>query len=186
MELADGVYRNRFQSNEKAWQAVSETYWIVNWFLEMDAYAELDKAYRRCKADEVRKVLGDRATSEDWNVIQIVEDGYVKFSEVQKDKNYTLAMWQISDDIYFGIHAEQRVQKGSRSYFFRKVDDLMVPLTMDFFRELPSRAIGNAVLGADADDADAINNFAVLFYAGIANPGKYEESSVLRLLKRAT
>ena len=185
MELADGVYRNRFQDDEKAWQEVSETYWTVNWFLEMDAYAALDKAYRPCKADEVRKVLGDRATSEDWDVIQIVEDGYVKFSEVQKDKNYTLAMWQISDDIYFGIHTEQRVQKGPRSYFFRKVDDLMAPLAMDIFREMPSRAIGNAVLSADVDDAEAINNFAVLFYAGIANPGKYEESSVLKLLKRA-
>ena len=41
------------------------------------------------------------------------------------------------------------------------------------------------MLAADAGDANALNNLAVLCYAGIANPGEYEESSVLKLLKRA-
>ena len=116
----------------------------------------------------------------------VVEDGYVRFAEVPKGKSRTLAMWRIGDGLYFGISAAQRVPKGPRQYFFRRVDrEIGEPLEIYCFRELPSPAIGNAVLGADAGDAEALNNLAVLLYAGVANPDEYCEAAVARLLRRA-
>ena len=41
------------------------------------------------------------------------------------------------------------------------------------------------MLAADAGDANALNNLAVLCYAGIANPDQYDESAVIKLLRRA-
>ena len=189
VELADGVYRSRMprqKGDEDAWKSVGETYWTVNEVMEAEAYKELDKVYSRCKADVVREVMSDRATEEDWAIIQIVESGHLKYSEIPKGKEFTLAMWKIGDDLYFGIHASPRVLRGSRLYFFRKMEEWAErPLTMDFFHEMPSRAIGNVMLGADTGNAEAINNFAVLFYSGIANPGHYEQSAVIKLLKKA-
>lgn len=188
MEMADGVYRMHAVGDDGGdiWPPVSETYWMVNWFLEMDAYEQLDAAYRRCGEEEVRKVLSVNVKSEAWAETMVVEDGYVRFAEVPKGKSRTLAMWRIGDGLYFGISAAQRVPKGPRQYFFRRVDrEIGEPLEIYCFRELPSPAIGNAVLGADAGDAEALNNLAVLLYAGVANPDEYCEAAVARLLRRA-
>ena len=53
------------------------------------------------------------------------------------------------------------------------------------FRELPSRAFGNTVLAAFSGDAEAMNNLAVLLYAGVANPGQYKDAPVVDLLQRS-
>ena len=134
------------KDDEDAWKSVGETYWTVNEVIEAEAYKELDKVYSRCKADVVREVMSDRATEEDWATIQIVESGHLKYSEIPKGKEFTLAMWKICDDLYFGIHASPRVLRGSRLYFFRKVDEWSErPLTMDFFREMPSSTVGSPI-----------------------------------------
>lgn len=53
------------------------------------------------------------------------------------------------------------------------------------FMQLPSHAIGNTVLRAWKGDADALNNLAVLLYAGVANPDAYDEKTVVELLERS-
>lgn len=53
------------------------------------------------------------------------------------------------------------------------------------FAQLPSRAIGNTVLRAWEGEPDALNNLAVLLYAGVANPDVYDEKAVVDLLQRA-
>jgi len=97
-----------------------------------------------------------------------------------------LAMWQLADDMYVGILADHNTGFKSRKYFFTAVDANKKSLTFDYFDELPSLAIGNAVLGAHAGNAEALNNFAVLFYCGIANPKDYDEKAVVALLHRSS
>lgn len=56
---------------------------------------------------------------------------------------------------------------------------------MGDFRELPSRAMGNAVLLSDKGDPAALNNLAVLLYAEIANPQNYNEENVAVMLEKS-
>lgn len=69
--------------------------------------------------------------------------------------------------------------------FYVRVGENSEVISFDYFDELPSRAIGNAVLGAYAGKSEALNNFAVLLYCEIANPKDYDESAVVALLERA-
>ena len=57
---------------------------------------------------------------------------------------------------------------------------------IDSFESLPSLAIGNTVLDAYAGNAQALNNLAVLWYCGIANPKDYDEKAVIDMLERSS
>ena len=128
----------------------------------------------------------NKIESNEWAKIQIVEKGYIRYGALPKGKEDTLAMWRITDDICFGIRAWHYAFRWSVEYFFCKEDVATgQSLTFDFLHEMPSRAIGNAIMGADAGDADALNNVAVLYYGGVLNSWQYDESSVLALLKMA-
>ena len=92
-----------------------------------------------------------------------------------------MAVWQIAEDVYLCIRSRFDAGFASRDYFFivkgkaRAIN----------FSELPSRAIGNAVLRSLEDDAEAINNLAVLLYCEVANSMDYDEEFVISLLKRS-
>lgn len=187
-ELADGVYRSYRppeNDNERgAFASVGETYASRNLAAEADAYMKLDEKYRRCKKQEVKKVLANCFSENDWQVMLIVEDEPV-FNDLPEGVCKVLGLWHLTEDMYIGILANHDTGYEVRDYFFVVVDENNTILTYDSFDELPSRAIGNALLGAHADNAEALNNFAVLFYCGIANPKSYEEESVVTLLRQA-
>ena len=94
-------------------------------------------------------------------------------------------VYQIAESVYLGVQGNIGMFRDRDYYFvtFDKASGTATPLA--FFCQLPSRAIGNVVLAANAGDANALNNLAVLLYAGIANPNQYDESAVIKLLHRA-
>ena len=187
-ELADGVYRSyippKDDEKEGSFASVSETYISRNLVAEADAYLKLNERYRRCKEQEIKKILDNRMSDKDWRATLITERKPV-FEDLPDGVSLVLAMWQIAQDMYIGILADHNTGFKARKYFFTVVDANMRSLTFDYFEELPSLAIGNAVLGAHAGDAESLNNFAVLFYSGIANPKDYDEDAVITLLRRA-
>ena len=187
-ELADGVYRSYIPpkdgEEDGAFASVSETYISRNIVAEADAYLKLDESYRRCEKQEIRKILDSRMSADDWRATLITERNPV-FEDLPDGVSLVLAMWQLADDTYIGILADHNTGFKIRKYFFTVVDANKKSLTFDYFDELPSRAIGNAVLGAHQGNAEALNNFAVLFYCGIANPSDYDENAVITLLRRS-
>lgn len=193
-ELADGVYRQREKIpsyNDQgydgySYKSVNETYRTMNCLAEKEAYELLDREYRRCKEAEIRRLLSSLVDEEGWNGIQICEGKPYASEDIPKEKEHTVACWQITEEMCFGILAAQRLPKGPRKYFFRKIDKATgKPQSYDFFRELPSRAIGNTFISASDGDSNAINNYAVLLYAGVANPNDYEDDEVIELLECA-
>lgn len=186
-ELPDGVYRSYIapkDGREGAFASVSETYTSRNLVAEADAYLKLDERFRRCRGPEIQTILNERMGEDAWKTTIITEKDPV-FKDLPEGKNVVLAMWQMSEDMYIGILVNHNTGYKLRKYFFTVVDKNKKSLTFDFFDELPSRAIGNAVLGAHAGNAEALNNFAVLFYCGIANPKDYNENAVITLLRRS-
>lgn len=187
-ELADGVYRSYIPpkdgEGEGSFASVSETYISRNVVAEADAYLKLDERYRRCKEQEIKKILDNRMRDDDWRVTLICERKPV-LEDLPEGVSLVLAMWQLADDMYIGILADHDTGFKSRKYFFTVVNADKVSITFDYFDELPSLAIGNTVLGAHAGNSEALNNFAVLFYSGIANPKDYDENAVITLLRRS-
>lgn len=174
--LADGSCRFKGTS-------VNDTSCALNIVSELYAYEALDQNYRRCKAAEVKGLYAD-VSDEEWADYLIVEGECVRNDELPEGKTYTMAMWKITDGIYFGIRANRREGACRREYFFLPMDvETGKPMPMYYFLDLPSRAIGNTVLAAERGELDAINNLAILFYAGIGNPHKYNEEAVTVLLE---
>ena len=121
-----------------------------------------------------------------WDETVISEDKPIQYGDLPEGVERAIAMWQISQDIRFVILARHSDDFGPRKYFFlRKTAGSDGIAQMFFFSELPSRAIGNTVLNAMADDAEALNNLAVLLYAEIANPREYHEATVRVMLNRS-
>ncbi len=186
VQLGDGVYRARSATaddGEEDFLSVARTYWVANEGGERLAYGKLDSTYRRCGEEEVKRVWSKREKGVDWSKTIVAEGAQMSLQSLPEGAESTLAMWQLTPRMYFGIKAELENGFGPRQYFFARIS--RGGMTFDYFSELPSRAIGNAVLGADAGNADALNNFAVLFYAGVANRGSYEEEAVVKLLLRS-
>ena len=191
-ELGDGVYRLRYldlvsKTMEYKFASVRDSYAHENNKHEESAYRQLDEAYRRCSADEVRAIGFHNGGfyEPEWDKVEIVESGHLQQDDLPDGKYEMLSAWQITEDVYLGVHASSTAFR-DRVYYFVKMDKATgnaMPLA--FFRQLPSPSIGNTVLGADAGEADALNNLAVLLYAGIANPDHYDESAVVNLLRRA-
>ena len=174
-ELADGSCR--FEN-----ASVNDTYRTLNFASEVLAYEALDRNYRRCKSDEVRKlfaVISDDA----WSRYLIVEGKYVFDEELPEEKKLTMTVWQVADGVYFGIDANRCDGACFRKYFFRTQDKNTGEWATYAFSNLPSLAIGNAVLAAERGDPAAINNYAVLEYAEIVNPGEYNEEGPTVLLE---
>lgn len=182
VKLADGAYRIRKVDGdgEEKCQTVRDTYQAANLFGEALAIAKLDKDYKRCNVEEVKSVWSKFNKTVDWGKTLAFDGREIPLSELPDGMESTLAMWRMPSEIYFGIRSYPKSEFGQRQYFFAKICD--DGTSFDFFAELPSRVIGNAMLGADTGDADAINNYAVLFYAGVANGGCYEEDAVVKLL----
>ena len=190
-ELSDGVYRihvpQKNSDDDVTFASTRDTYWAANRLLEGEAYARLDETYRRCPADEVRKVGFRKMPWEDlsWDEIEIVTGEQQDQDDLPEGKSATIAVWQIVGNIYFGIQANGGAFV-DRTCYFVKLDKSTGKAThLASFRQLPSMAFGNAVIGADAGDAAAMNNLAVLLYAGIADYERYDESAVIKLLKRS-
>lgn len=166
-ELADGSCR--FEDT-----SVNDTYRTLNLASEVCACEALDRNYRRCKTDEVKKLFA-RVSEEEWADYLVVEGKYVFDEEFPSEKKRTLTAWRIADGIYFCIDANRRDGAYSRSYFFRTQDKGTGEDAAYSFSELPSLAIGNTVIAAERGDPVAIHNLAVLMYAEIVNPGVYNE-----------
>ncbi len=171
VELADGAYRLR-QKDQESYLSVSETYSVVNDGTEHCAYELLDKLYRRGEQIE----LSDDKT--------IVTDGDpLTKADLPEDVENAMAYWQLPNGDLFYIKAFHATGFAAREYAFVRKDNDELPEVS--FQELPSRAIGNTVLAAFADEAEAMNNLAVLLYAEVANAHAYKEAVVIDLLKRA-
>ncbi|MBP5543397.1 MAG: bacterial transcriptional activator domain-containing protein [Kiritimatiellae bacterium] len=190
-ELADGVYRLHIPADkggdkEECYICVRDTYWTQNCLAEEYAYDKLDGAYQRCGEKEIKELLSPVLGYDYWDETVISEDKPIQYGDLPEGVERAIAMWQISQDIRFVILARHSDDFGPRKYFFlRKTAGSDGIAQMFFFSELPSRAIGNTVLNAMADDAEALNNLAVLLYAEIANPGEYHEATVLEMLNRS-
>ena len=174
-ELADGSCRYENAS-------VNDTYRTLNLASEVLAYEALDRNYRRCKTDEVKKLFA-RVSEEDWADYLIVEGECVFDEEFPPKKKHTITAWRIADGIYFCIDANRRDGACFRRYFFRTLDKETGEGATYSFTDLPSLAIGNTVLAAERGDPEAIHNLAVLMYAEIVNPGEYSEEAVTVLLE---
>lgn len=183
-ELADGVYRMCLLPTVQG-GSVRQSYFVQNMYAEEYAFAKLDRAYRRCTEAEARKILGKCRSEEDWKATIFTERQPISKEDLPKDVTKALALWQITGEIYIGILADYRGAFGMRQYFYVRVGEKSEAASFDYFDELPSRAIGNAVLDAYAGKREALNNFAVLLYSEIANPKNYNESAVVALLDRA-
>ena len=174
-ELADGSCRYENAS-------VNDTYRTLNLASEVLAYEALDRNYRRCKTDEVKKLFA-RVSEEDWADYLIVEGECVFDEEFPPKKKRTITAWRIADGIYFCIDANRRDGACFRRYFFRMQDKETGEDATYSFSDLPSLAIGNTVIAAERGDPVAIHNLAVLIYAEIVNPGEYSEEAVTVLLE---
>ena len=188
-ELGDGVYRlflsEGGEVDRSFFVTVSKTFRGQNAVAEAYAFDKLDKACRRCREKEVRKVMGDWLSAEVWEMTVITDWPRPLPGSLPEGKTKALTMWQMSDNVYIGILAEHDTGFSVRKYFFVKAGESGKAKAVDFFEELPSRAIGNAFLGAYAGEAEAMNNFAALLYCEIANPKAYDEERVKDLLRRA-
>ena len=191
-ELSDGVYRihvpQKDSDDDVTFASTRDTYWAANRLLEGEAYARLDETYRRCPVDEVRKVGFRKMPWEDlsWDEVEIVTGEQLDQDDLSEGKSATLAVWQIVGNIYFGIQANGGAFVDRTCYFVKFDKSTGKAMHLASFRQLPSMAFGNAVIGADAGDAVAMNNLAVLLYAGIADYERYDESAVIKLLKRSS
>ena len=185
-ELADGVYRvcrGPSEGNDDgSFASVRETYIAQNIAAESDAYQKLGEKYRRCRTSEIKSLLGNRI---DWEATLIAE-GKPILEDLPEGVSSVIAMWQVSDNIYVGIRADHNTGFKARAYFFMAAEGGKSNGKIDSFEGLPSRAIGNTVLDAYAGNAQALNNFAVLWYCGIANPKDYDEKAVVDLLSRSS
>ena len=185
-ELADGVYRfcrGPSEGNDDgSFASVRETYIAQNIAAESDAYQKLGEKYRQCRTSEIKTLLGDRI---DWEATLIAE-GKPILEDLPEGVSSVIAVWQVSDNIYVGIKAYHNTGFKVRAYFFATAEGGKSNGKIDSFEGLPSRAIGNTVLDAYAGNAQALNNFAVLWYCGIANPKDYDEKAVVDLLSRSS
>ncbi len=188
-ELGDGVYRLFVPKDDEGggnfFATVGMTYRAQNAIAESFAFDKFDKAYRRCCEAETRKVLGDWLSVEEWEKIVITNRSRPLPGPLPDDKTMALTMWRMSEHVYVGVLADYDTKFSTRKYLFARTNESGKAKTVDHFEELPSRAIGNAVLGAYAGEAEAMNNFAVLLYCEIANPKRYDEGRVKDLLRRA-
>lgn len=177
-ELADGSCRFEGAS-------VNQTYRTLNFASEVCAYEVLDRNYRRCTEGEVKRVLADIPDNE-WSKLLVVEGEFVFDEVLPEEKNFTVTMWQISEGVYFVILADRCGGACFRTYCIRTIDKKTGEvLSGHSFLDLPSLAVGNTVLAAVRGDPAAANNLAVLLYAGVADPGEYEEEPVIVLLESA-
>lgn len=186
---ADGACRLSVEpetdGEEENFRNVVDTYFAQNTYAELNAYEELDQVYRRCGEDEVKRLCRQYAGEEGWNGACVATKEPIPFNDLPEGVTRVFAMWQVTKDVFFGIWVDHVPAFSPRTYFFTRVDRNGNARTFDSFEDLPSRAIGNAVLGAGEGNAEAINNFAVLLYAGAANPHRYAERTVVRLLTRS-
>jgi hypothetical protein len=185
-ELADGAYRFYRGPSERdddgSFASVSETYIAQNIAAESDAYQKLGEKYRRCRTSEIKSLLGDRI---DWETTLIAENEPI-LENLPKEVSSVIAMWQVSDNVYIGIRADYNTGFKARAYFFAAAEGGKSNGKIDSFESLPSRAIGNTVLDAYAGNVEALNNLAVLWYCGIANPKDYDEKAVIDMLERSS
>ncbi len=188
MELGDGAYRlsGPGADGKDGYLSIHASYREVNSDAEGVAYGKLDEAFPRCGAAEVKERLSSFIGEDGWKSIAISEEDPLLYEDLPEDVYRTLALWRISGDVHFGVRARFEGLFASREYFFyrgKAAEDDVGRIV--FFHELPSKAIGNAVLGAMGGNADALNNLAVLLYAGVANPDAFDEKRVVRLLRRS-
>ena len=173
IEQADGAYRFHSRKHD-CYLSVANTYTTANRVNEHCAYAILDNAYKRvCKRGMMES---DSKT--------VATDGTPLYKEDLPDgAESSMAIWCLPNRNVFCIKAYHNFPFAPRRYIFVRDGNYDLPRVS--FSELPSRAIGNTVLRAFADDAEALNNLAVLLYAEVANYAEYKESVVVDLLKRS-
>jgi tetratricopeptide (TPR) repeat protein len=176
-------YRGPSEGNDDgSFASVSETYIAQNIAAEADAYLKLGEKCQRCKTSEIKSLLGARI---DWETTLIAENEPV-LENLPEGVSSVIAMWRVLDNVYVGIRADHNTGFKARAYFFAAAEGGKSNGKIDSFEGLPSRAIGNTVLDAYAGNVEALNNLAVLWYCGIANPKDYDEKAVIDMLKRSS
>lgn len=188
VELADGAYRLRDSQpegdQEPVHLSVSDTYRWMNATEDIAAYKLLDAKYRRCTEAEIKCVGNGYLNPDVLSVAVFIEED--RPERLPKGKMCALTMWEVRPGLYLLEHAWPLMPKGERYYVMIKYDvQKKRSITFDRFRDVPSYAIGNTMLRVESGDSEAINNFGVLFYEGIANADHYEEGAVILLLQRA-
>ena len=187
VSLADGSYRARVSGEdgeEPTFLSVADSHWRMNMIADRAAYGLLDAEFRRCSAARIREVTNGYLDDRVLRAACFVEGD--RPAELPEDKAFALTMWEIRPDLFLLEHAWPGMPKGGRSYvFIRYAPEEGRGLSYDAFRDVPSYATGNTVLRAMEGEPEALNNFAVLFYEGLANPGYYDEDAVVTLLERA-
>ncbi len=189
-ELGDGVYRATTDDEKGAGEkffAVDWTYMTINRASEYLAFAHIDQRYSRCGADEVMATLSSRTNELDLAKIHVnVDSRSLMPEDLPQGKRLSCAMWEINSNLRFGVIADYDDRFERRRYFFAVVGgEKDEELTWDWFEEMPSRAIGETMLAAARHEPEAVNNLAVLMYAGICNPDRRSRPAVEKLLEFA-
>lgn len=185
-ELADGSYRAycpETETNGEVKVSVGQTFRNVNRIVEAFAYKKLDGLYRRLDSDEVRKRFGDYMERDKTIIVTgepVDEEG------LSEDAESGFSAWRITEDCYLCVVSDLQEGFRSRMYCLMKTDrDDDTVRCVGVFNELPSRAIGNTALSSTEDDPAALNNYAVLLYAEIANRRGYNEEAVTVMLEKS-
>ena len=187
VQSEDGACRMMSVSGPNAgeeYYSLNYSYYLYNEVLEDFAYEELDKEYVRLDPEEVKDVWSRLNPDTDWDLVLIVEGKQISYNDLPEETQSVLAMWWLEPDLYLAILARPSNDFCDRNYvFIRKSPDSV--FEGGKFWGLPSKAIGNTVLAALEGDVEALNNYAVLLYCGIASPLRYDEEFVARLLQIA-
>ena len=190
-ELGDGVYRATTEDNAQPggekFFPVDWTYMTINRAAECLAFSRIGARYARCSEPDVLAELASRTNELDLAKLYVNNDAFPIMPEDLPDgKTLSCAMWKINESLRFGVLADFGDRFERRKYFFAVVGgERGEALTWDWFEDAPSEAIGETMLGAARHEPAAVNNLAVLMYAGICNPGHRSLPSVERLLEFA-
>ena len=173
--------------DRRSWLSLRGTYRLLNHIGEMSAYKALDAAFERCTDEVVRKVFRNLLDEQMWKICRVLTGQQVPASNYGENAVPTFAAWRITDRIYFAVYNGCGNAFQGRDYIFVRTpwNEPSECVSMDTLDELPTSAIGNAFLGADQGDMAALNNLAVLNYAGIVNRNAYDEAKVKELLERS-
>lgn len=172
---------------EERWVSLRGTFQLANYLCERYAFEELDASAVRCSKDSASTVFGPLLGGEEWRNCTILEGKRMpEFQELDRARP-TFAAWRITENVYLAIYADYDTGFCTRRYIVARTagKDSSGYMALDLFDEMPTATIGKTVLGAIQNEANALNNLAVLNYAGIANPHNYDEAEVKKLLMRS-
>lgn len=186
--LGDGACRFLMpgeKGSEGEWWPVQRSLRAVNAFAESMMYEKLDAAYARCSEETASVVFRGQLGGDVWEKLAYVPKGWM--NEQPAERQHSFAAWQIAPKTYLGILCDWESGYQTRTYMFAQTPtaEASSAIAVESFDAPPARAVGNTVLAAARNEADAQNNLAVLLYGEVASPGDYEEPKVARMLMKS-